>query len=197
MLHCRFMIVDMMIKKVLRTSLAMMIASPISAPFAFSEEVSGPNDVIAQSEESTISENDSILFGKPEDLARVMKAIPGNSGIEFELQPGDELYVDNGVVRVVDDEEDEILSVKPDLPEDMELYLDEDSHSVYAVNRGTSFYGCTNNKWVKWGIQGAWDGLVCVPATAASVELSPFGQAGVAAGCHAVGSGLVTAASWE
>lgn len=140
-------------------------------------------------------DSNAMLFGKPGEQARKVEAIPDANGLAFSLEHGDTLALDGETVSVVDDKGDTLLTVAPELPSDMTLWLDEETNEVFAVKSGITFRGCTDNKWVKWGIQGAWDGLVCLPATVAAAPGSPLAQGVTATACHTAGSGLVTAAS--
>ena len=141
------------------------------------------------------SDSNAMLFGKPGERARKVETIPDANGLAFSLEHGDTLTLAGNTVTVVDDKGDELLSLSPELPGDMALWLDEETDEVFAVHSGIAFRGCTDNKWVKWGIQGAWDGLVCLPATVASTPGGPLSQTATATFCHTAGSGLVTAAS--
>lgn len=173
--------------------MATALISVIGSSPAVAETASGPGT--NEAAQSSDVHGDSLLFGRPGESAREVKTIPNNNGLAFTLENTDELRLDGDNVQVFDETGEKLLDVTPDLPEGMSLWLDKEHNEVFAIQAGTSFRGCTSNKWVKWGLQAAWDGLVCVPGTAAATPLTPFAQAGVAAACHGAGSGLVTAAS--
>lgn len=166
----------------------------LAAAIAFPAALPAANAVPIQHQSSQANSN-AMLFGKPAENARKVATIPNANGLEFSLERGDKLELEGNTVSVVDEEGDTLISLAPELPNNMTLWLDEENNEVFAVQSGIAFRGCTNNKWVKWGIQGAWDGLVCLPATVASSPGSPLVQGAVATGCHTAGSGLVTAAS--
>ena len=173
--------------------MATALISAIGSSPALAETASGT--VTNETAQSNEMHEDSVLFGLPGESAREVKTIPDNNGLAFTLENTDELRLDGDTVQVFDEAGEKLLDVTPELPEGMTLWLDKEHNEVFAIQAGTSFRGCTSNKWVKWGLQAAWDGLVCVPGTAAATPLTPIGQAGVAAACHGAGSGLVTAVS--
>lgn len=155
------------------------------------DSVNFGSDQAAASDEST---PEAFLFGEFGEMERKVEVIPNANGLRFELHKDDQLKVVDERVIVANGEGKALVELDPDLPDGMTLWMDEEKGEVFAVQEGPAFRGCTDNKWVKWGIQTAWDGLVCVPATIATAPGVVTGAA-TAAGCHAAGGALTTAAS--
>lgn len=140
------------------------------------------------------AKNPTMYFGEKSN-ARTVKAVDeanGTSALQFELDDSDSIMLKGKDVVVTDESGKEIVKVSPDLEFGEKVHLDQKTKKAFVVNESTN-EGCTNNKWVHWGMQGAWDGLVCLPGTLAATPGSPAVQAGVAFGCHAAGNALVTA----
>ncbi|WP_092256612.1 hypothetical protein [Corynebacterium cystitidis] len=87
------------------------------------------------------------------------------NGLSFNLQPTDKLQLNGAQVEVLDESGKLLIALTPELQEGSHLVLDEENQDVFVVEDGATLQSCTDNKWVKWGIQSGWDILVCVPVT--------------------------------
>lgn len=140
------------------------------------------------------AKNTTMYFGDKGNV-RTVKAVDeanGTGALQFELDDSDSITLKGKDVVVTNESGKEIVKVSPDLEFGEKVHLDQKTKKVSVVNESTN-EGCTNNKWVHWGMQGAWDGLVCLPGTLAATPGSPLVQGAVAAGCHTAGNALVTA----
>lgn len=132
-------------------------------------------------------QKDALSFDS-EDGLRSFDAVDG-VGLKSHLQDGDYVSIEGSTVNVHNKNGALVASIDAKLPENMELYLDKDGTIVPVLADGIADRACTNNKWVKWGVGAAFEGLVCIPASAgtggaASVPCTiAAGAAATAVGC--------------
>lgn len=131
-------------------------------------------------------------FAGPDGLERSITVAEGNSGLHFDLQPGDEIQVsdDGQVATLVTLDGTELIQFDSPRVEGAAhstfKYRDGELTAVAAgADGGPSFttFGCAAASAISWGWSILWAGMVCVPAA-----LGTGGVGGFI--CGAVGSGI-------
>ena len=107
----------------------------------------------------------------------------------WDTSSGDKVTFSGATVNVHNKHGDLVASVDAELPKDMKLFQDKDGTIVPVSSSGIAERACTNNKWVKWGVGAAVEGLVCIPASAGTAGAAGIpctiaaGAAATAVGC--------------
>lgn len=127
--------------------------------------------------------------------ARTVEAID-YVGLRLNLLPGDSVKVIYHRAYIYNANHRLITSIRADVPIGKKIsysaqtgILSVDGTSESPENR------CTSNKWAKWFVQGAFDGLVCLPVGVAAGAATAGVGVAAGIGCHIVTSGLTTAIS--
>ena len=170
-----------------------MSVKKIFAYIALALATSGGLATAAQAEAATgnhaqqETKKDALTFDS-KDGRRSFDAMDG-VGLKPHLQSGDKVTLSGATVNVHNKHGDLVASVDAELPKDMKLFQDKDGTIVPVSSSGIAERACTNNKWVKWGVGAAVEGLVCIPASAGTAGAAGIpctiaaGAAATAVGC--------------
>lgn len=140
------------------------------------------------------AKNPTMYFGDKGNV-RTVKAVDeadGTGALQFELDDSDSIMVKGKDVVVTDESGKEIVKVSPDLEFGEKVHLDQKTKKVSVVNESTN-EGCTNKKWVHWGMTGAWNTLVCLPTFIGTAPATPLVQGAASTACYMAGDAMVTA----